>query len=116
MTQYSPFGNANPVYSKGGEVGKLIDDEVLVDIGRKYGKNGAQVALAWGLAKGRSVVPKSKTAGRIRANLEADPEGGGFRLEKEDVERIDGLDKKMRFNDPSGRFGYEFYTDLDGKT
>lgn len=110
ITQYSPFGNSNEIYSKGKEIGKLIDDPVLADIGKKYNKNGAQVALAWGIAKGHSVIPKSKTPSRIKANLEAD-----FKLEPEDVKKIDALDKKLRFNDPSDSFGWNFYSDLDGK-
>lgn len=61
-------------------------------------------------ALGRSVIPKSKTESRIKANLEGD-----FKLEAADVERIDKIDKKLRFNDPSGAFGWDFYTDLDGK-
>ena len=48
VTQYSPFGNQNPTYSKGEEMSKLIDDPVLSEIGKKYSKSGAQVALAWG--------------------------------------------------------------------
>ena len=110
ITQYSPFGNSNPIYDKGKDISKLIDDPVLIEIGRKYSKNGAQVALAWGIAKGRSVIPKSKTPSRIKANLEGD-----FKLNAEDVKRIDTLDKKLRFNDPSESFGWNFYADLDGK-
>jgi len=110
ITQYSPFGNQNPIYSKGENMGKLIEDPVLVEIGKKYNKSGAQVALAWGIAHGRTVIPKSKTESRIQANFEGD-----FQLEAEDVEKIDGLDKKLRFNDPSANFHWEFYTDLDGK-
>lgn len=111
ITHYSPFGNQNEIYSKGKELGKLIDDPVLVEIGKKYGKNGAQVALAWGLAKGHSVIPKSKTPSRIKANFEGD-----FKLDAEDVAKIDALDKKLRFNDPSASFGWNFYSDLDGKS
>lgn len=110
ITQYSPFGNQNAIYSKGQNMPKLIDDPVLVAVGQKYGKGGAQVALAWGLAHGRSVIPKSKTESRIRENLEGD-----FVLEEGDVRTVDGLDKKMRFNDPSRAFGWEFYKDLEGK-
>lgn len=68
------------------------------------------MALAWGIAHGRSVIPKSKTESRIKANLEGD-----FHLDSEDVAKIDAIDKKLRFNDPSGNFGWNFYTDLDGK-
>ena len=109
ITQYSPFGNQNEIYSSG-KMGKLMDDPVLVEIGKKYGKNGAQVALAWGIAKGHSVIPKSKTPSRIKSNLEGD-----FKLEAADVKQIDGLDKKLRFNDPSESFKYNYYADLDGK-
>jgi len=110
VTQYSPFGNQNPIYSKGQEMGKLIDDPVLAEIGKKYNKTGAQVALAWGIAHGRTVIPKSKTESRIKQNLEGD-----FELSPEDVKKIASLDKKIRFNDPSENFGWNFYTDLDGK-
>lgn len=89
---------------------KLIEDPVLVTIGEKYGKTGAQVALAWGIAHGRSVIPKSKTPSRILANLD-----GVFALDPEDVQRIDGIDQKLRFSDPSERFRWNFYADLDGK-
>lgn len=61
VTHYSPFGNQNEIYSSGQDIGKLIDDPVLAEIGKKYGKNGAQVALAWGISKGHSVLPKSKS-------------------------------------------------------
>lgn len=45
VTQYSPFGNQNEIYSGPKHLGKLIDDPVLNEIGKKYNKSGAQVAL-----------------------------------------------------------------------
>lgn len=45
VTQYSPFGNQNAFYRGPQHIGKLIDDPVLNEIGQKYGKSGAQVAL-----------------------------------------------------------------------
>ncbi|ORY13703.1 NADP-dependent oxidoreductase domain-containing protein [Clohesyomyces aquaticus] len=110
ITQYSPFGNQNEIYDSGKSMGKLMGDPVLVEIGKKHGKSGAQVALAWGIAKGHSVIPKSKTDHRIKSNLEGD-----FKLDEEDVKKIDGIDKKLRFNDPSKNFHWNFYSDLDGK-
>lgn len=104
------FGNQNEIYSKGQNMGKLIDDPTLVEIGKKYNKNGAQVALAWGIAQGHSVLPKSKTPSRIKDNLEGD-----FRLEKEDLEKLKSVDKGMRFNNPSANFGWNFYIGEDGK-
>jgi alcohol dehydrogenase (NADP+) len=110
VTQYSPFGNQNEVYDSGKDMGKLMDDPVLVEIGKKHGKTGAQVALAWGISQGHSVIPKSKTESRIKSNIEGD-----FVLPKEDVAKISEIDKKLRFNDPSKGFGWNFYKDLDGK-
>jgi diketogulonate reductase-like aldo/keto reductase len=110
ITQYSPFGNQNEIYDGGKGLGKLIEEPTIVDIGQKYGKSGAQTALAWGIAKGHSVIPKSKTESRIKQNLEGD-----FKLSPEDVSKIDAIDKKLRFNDPSKSFGWDFYADLDGK-
>lgn len=112
-------------------MGKLIEDPTLLEIGKKYSKNGAQTALgelplpclrastgslladkaiAWGIAHGHSVIPKSKTPSRIADNL-----AGDFKLEAADVEKIDGIDKKLRFNDASANFGWNFFKDLDGK-
>lgn len=61
--QYSPFGNQNPIYSKGENMGKLIDDPTLVEIGKKYNKSGAQVALAWGISHGYGTLLLYATAG-----------------------------------------------------
>lgn len=107
---FHSFGNQNEIYDKGQNMGKLIDDSTLVAIGKKYKKNGAQVALAWGIANGNSVLPKSKTPSRIKDNLEGD-----FKLHEEDLKQIGTINKKLRFNDPSGSFGYKFYVGEEGK-
>lgn len=54
VTHYSPFGNQNELYSKRGTIGKLIDDPVLAEIGKKYNKSAAQVALGMLLGIGPS--------------------------------------------------------------
>lgn len=108
ITHYSPFGNQNEIY--GDTVSKVIEDPVLQEIGKKHDKTSAQVALAWGIARGHSVIPKSKTTERIHQNFQGD-----FKLDQDDLKKIDGIDQKIRFNDSSDSFGYNFFTDLDGK-
>ena len=76
----------------------------------KQSSGNAKKHTAWGIAHGHSVIPKSKTPARIKANLEGD-----FKLERADLEKIDSIDKQLRFNDPSGTFGWDLYADLDGK-
>ncbi|RJE26703.1 aldehyde reductase AKR1 [Aspergillus sclerotialis] len=110
VTHYSPLGNQNALYGGRDDVGRLVDDNLLNEIGKKYGKTGAQVALAWGVSQGHSVIPKSKTVARIHENLLYT-----FELSSEDMEKISSIDKKLRFNDSSKDFGYELFADLDGK-
>jgi alcohol dehydrogenase (NADP+) len=45
VTHYSPFGNQNTLYGMKQEIGKLIDEPVLAEIGKKYNKSAPQVAL-----------------------------------------------------------------------
>jgi diketogulonate reductase-like aldo/keto reductase len=127
VTQYSPFGNQNEIYGSREKHGQLVNDKTLVEIGKKYGKTSNQVALgilyatsrwlsklikvaAWGIAHGRSVIPKSKSPERIMQNFDI-----AFELDPTDIQKIDHIDKKLRFNDSSKDFGYELFTDLDGK-
>lgn len=115
MTQFSPLGNQNSFYRNvlwnkaEAHSSRVIDDPVLKEIGDKYGKSPAQVALAWGVNNGRSVIPKSVIEWQIKENLAAD-----FELSKEDMEKIGTLDKKMRFNDPSDYYRWRLYADLEG--
>jgi len=106
VVAYSPLGNQNETY--GSEHKKLIDDEVLVRIGKNHNKTGAQAALGWGISMGHAVIPKSKTPARIKENFE-----GVMKLSPNEMEQVTAIDKKMRFNDPSESFGYKFFSDLD---
>ena len=110
VTQYSSLGNQNEIYGRRDKGGRMIDDKTLSSIGQKYGKSGAQIALAWGINKGHSVLVKSKTPTRIQDNYDSD-----FEMKEEDLKAIDAIDRKLRFNDPSADFGYNFFADLDGK-
>ncbi|KGO74154.1 Short-chain dehydrogenase/reductase SDR [Penicillium italicum] len=104
VTHYSPFGNQNALYGEKAGPAKLLDEPVLAEIGEQYNKNAGQVALAWGVSQGHSVLSKSKTPSRIRDNL-----GGDFKLSPEDMKKIEKINKKIRFNDSSGEFGRDFF-------
>ncbi|GAW12469.1 hypothetical protein ANO14919_018380 [Xylariales sp. No.14919] len=115
VIQFSPLGNMNDFYRTTGwskEISNTIrvtDHPVLLELGRKYGKSAVQIALAWGVNKGRSVIPKSIVDWQIRENVEAD-----FELAVEDVKSIEALDIKARFNDPSLDYRWRLYSDLEG--
>ncbi|KAJ5081541.1 hypothetical protein NUU61_009805 [Penicillium alfredii] len=115
VVQFSPLGNMNDFYRQTGwskEVAhmmRVIDQPILKETGRKYGKSPVQVVLAWGINNGRSVIPKSVVDWQIEENLEAD-----FELKPEDMAQIATLDAKARFNDPSLDYEWRLYSDLEG--
>lgn len=115
VVQFSPLGNMNDFYRSTGwskEVShmmRVIDQPLLQGLGRKYGKSPVQIVLAWGINSGRSVIPKSTIDWQIKENVEAD-----FALDPEDIQAIEALDIKARFNDPSLDYGWRLYSDLEG--
>ena len=113
--QFSPLGNMNDFYRSTGwskevsHMRRVIDQPLLLDLARKYGKSVVQIVLAWGVNSGRSVIPKSTIDWQIKENVESD-----FALDPEDMEKIETLDIKARFNDPSLDYQYRLYGDLEG--
>ena len=50
--------------------GRAIGNPTLDAIGARHGKSAAQIVIAWHLALGNIVIPKSVTPERIRANID----------------------------------------------
>lgn len=77
----------------GGSVdNRILTDETLTDIARKYGKSVAQVIIRWHMQRGVVVLPKSTHEDRIRQNIDV----FDFALTKQDMDRIRALDKNER--------------------
>jgi alcohol dehydrogenase (NADP+) len=115
VTAYSPLGNSNPTYDKGEKKDyppALLENKVMMEIAENRNCTAAQVALAWGMSRGTSVIPKSKHEEYIQENFEA----GKCKLRKDDLKNIEKLGKKWvtRFNDPSDSWGVELFGGLDG--
>lgn len=51
-------------------VGNLAEDKELTEIGKRYGKTAAQVALRWLVQKGIITIPKSGSEPHLRENLD----------------------------------------------
>ena len=66
----------------------IFTHPVLTEIGRKYGKSAAQVALRWNVQRKVVVIPKSIHMERIKANIDI----WDFRLSEEDMDEISSLD------------------------
>ena len=115
VTAYSPLANLNPTYGSPGKSKdappSLLANKDVTEIAKARGCTNAQVALAWGMGRGTSVIPKSQHADRIKENFAS----VNCRLEKEDYIMIEKLGKKYlkRFNNPSESWGVPLYQGLD---
>jgi len=81
---WSPLGRGGP-----------LSDRAIVDIAAKHRKTPAQVVIRWHLDNGLIVIPKTVRLERLKENIGA----LDFRLDAEDMRRIEALDS------PKGRIG-----------
>lgn len=66
----------------------IFTHPVLSEIGKKYNKTAAQVALRWNVERGVVVIPKSVHHERIEQNIDI----WDFQLNEEDMKAIEKLD------------------------
>jgi 2,5-diketo-D-gluconate reductase A len=71
---------------------RVLEDEVVGEVARRHDATPAQVVIAWHLANGLVVIPKSVTPERIVENLAA----ADLTLTGEDLEAIGTLDRGFR--------------------
>ena len=90
LTAYAPLGSP----ASDGEA-PLMADPTINAIAAEHGASAAQVLLAWGIATGTAVIPKSVRPERLASNLAAT----ALQLSNEELERIAGLDRQHRFVD-----------------
>lgn len=62
----------------------IVKSELLTNIGQKYGKSAAQVALRWLTQRGVVAIPKSSHIERMQQNFDI----FDFSLTKEDMDKI----------------------------
>lgn len=78
----------------------LLEERILKEIGDKYGKTPAQIALKWNVDRGTMVLVKSSKPARIKENISI----FDFDLDDSDRKALRNLDKNTRFsNDPSNK-------------
>jgi len=78
--------------------GRVLKDPVIAAIAQAHGATPAQVALAWAMQLGYSVIPSSTKPENLASNLKAQD----LRLGDEDMRRIAALDRNERVTNPQG--------------
>ncbi|MEX0844960.1 MAG: aldo/keto reductase [Balneolaceae bacterium] len=77
--------------------GKVLDDPLLQELGKKYGKSPAQIALRWLIEQEQVVaIPKASSEEHLKENLDV----FDFVLEDDDFYAIDDIEKNTRLVDP----------------
>ncbi|MDJ0353112.1 MULTISPECIES: aldo/keto reductase [Micrococcaceae] len=94
----SSHGILTQAWSPLGQGGELLESPVIAQIAAKHNATPAQVVIAWHLAIGNVVIPKSVTESRIRENYAALE----VTLDETDVQAINGMDNSA---EGAGRIG-----------
>ncbi|EPZ52518.1 aldo/keto reductase [Alicyclobacillus acidoterrestris] len=79
-----------------------LDNDVLVNIAKKYNKTPAQVVLRWDLQHGIVTIPKSIRESRIIENAQV----FDFELSTDDMNAIDALNENRRFGADPDNFNF----------
>lgn len=93
LTAWSPLGR-----------GVILQDETILAIAEKVGKSTAQVILRWHYQHDSISIPKSVTPCRIKENAQV----FDFELSKEQMTRLDQLNKNQRFGKNPDNFNFDF--------
>ena len=91
-------GILTEAWSPLGQGGELLESPVISAIAEKHTATPAQIVIAWHLAIGNVVIPKSVTESRIRENYAA----LDVALDQTDIQAINGLDRSA---EGAGRIG-----------
>lgn len=71
---------------------KLIEDQVLIEIGKKYNKSAAQICLRWCIQRGCSPIAKAMDPVHVLENADV----FDFALNQQDINQIKTLEKNLR--------------------
>lgn len=86
MREYGVIPEAWAPFNEGNR--NFFTNPILTEIGKKYGKTAAQVALRWNIQRGVVVIPKTVHEGRMKQNIDV----FDFTLSQEDMEQIKAMD------------------------
>lgn len=86
MKEYGVVPEAWAPFNEG--LRDFFNDPILTEIGTKYNKTAAQVALRWNIQRGVVVIPKTVHEDRMKQNIDV----FDFELSNEDMDKIKTMD------------------------
>ena len=75
------------------QVAEHVEEPLLAQLGKKYGKSSAQIILRWHIQDGNIVIPGSKNPAHIKDNFDL----FDFALTEDEMSAIAALDKQVRY-------------------
>lgn len=97
LTAFSPLGSPDSRGERHKNDPKLLDNPTIGAIAKKHGATVGQVLIAWSIARGIAVVPKSVNQSRIIENFKSID----LALDSEDLETLRSIGITHRFADGS---------------
>lgn len=104
VTAHTPLGGAAANAEWFGTV-SCLDHPVIQELAQKYNKTVAQLVLRWGIQRNTVVIPKTSKVERLQENFQV----FDFTISDEDMEKIKGIDRKYRTNQPAVFWGIDLY-------
>jgi aldehyde reductase len=92
VTGYSPFGGAPTRPGAKPDDLRVLEDEVLKQLGQKHNKSSAQIILRWAIQHNIIMIPKSVNKKRLEDNISI----FDFTLSSDEMKQIDELDRNYR--------------------
>jgi len=71
----------------------IFDEEIIINLSKKYQKSKGQIILSWAINQGMIVIPKANSLERINENLNSQH----ILLSEDDIKEISKLNKNKRF-------------------
>ena len=88
VTAYSPLGSRHLIKTNE----SITQQQIIIRLAEKYNCTPAQIILAWGMARGYAVIPKSVNADRIIENIGA----LNVQLTDSEVKLISSMNRNQR--------------------
>ena len=88
VTAYSPLGSRHLIKTNE----SITQQQIIIRLAEKYNCTPAQIILAWGMARGYAVIPKSVNADRINENIGAI----SVQLTDSEVKLISSMNRNQR--------------------